>query len=228
MRFIDFKDHRPKGFTLIELILVMGLFALMTTLLFTALTSVYHFKEILQAKKEVNAQGVVILNNSLASLIRSGFAINYDQTKSGPPQDDVQLGEVLENVDQLSIYTDQAETQYFTLYRKPYQAEGEDFDTAPLYLKWSTGEEVPLHSSEIVVEDFDVEVPKDPRLEGDSDLQPYVTLNFKVRHRHGFEGEDKEEIRTSYKTTFTLRNATAASNKNPVSEASVFKPLISH
>lgn len=228
MRYNYYLDHRPKGFTLIELILVMGLFTVMTSLLFAALTSVYHFKEILQTRKEVNAQGAVVLNNSLASLIRSGFAINYDQTISGLPHDDVQQGEIVEDVDQLSIYTDQAETEYFTLYRKPYQANGEDFDTASLYLKWSTGEEVPLHSSEIVVEDFDVEVPKDPRLEGDSDLQPYVALNLKVRHRHRFEGGDKEEMRTSYRTTFALRNATAAGNKNPVSEASVFKPLTSH
>ena len=158
-------------------------------------------------------------------MIRSGFAINYDETKIHL-HEEVTKG-VQKDVDQISIFTDQAETDYFTLYRKPYQSEGELSDTAQLYLRFKTGKEVPLHSSEVVVEDFEVKIPKDPRDSGDSDIQPYVSLYLRFRQRHP-SGEiptesqmkDSEPMLASYSTTLTLRNTSPASYKNPLSDPS--------
>lgn len=212
---------RLRGFTLIELIIAIGFFGFMASLLMTHLVSVYHFREVIRFKKELNLEASSILNNGLAGLIRSGFAINYDQTKNLPPQQP-SMG-LKEEVDQLSIYTNRAETQYFTIYRKSYQLDGEMSDTAPLYLAFSNGEEFSLHSSEVVVEDFDIEIPSDPRLGGDREIQPYVRVSLTLRKRYP-HGEVVDEtqlspheiVRTSYTTTFTLRNSGPARDKNPL------------
>ncbi len=215
-----------KGFTVIELIIVIALFGFISAILMTSLLSVYRFKEVVQDKKQLNFEASSILNNGIPALIRSGFAINYDLTQADHIQ---KISEGMQKeVDQISIFTDRAETQYFTLYRKPYKSQGDQSDTAPLYIKFSNGEEFPLHSSEVVVEAFDVKVPADPRLTGDSDLQPYVTLYLRLRNRYPF-GEIRDEnelkahetIRASYSTTIAFRNAGPASYKNaPVSNGS--------
>lgn len=210
---------RAKGFTLIELIIVIGFFAFISAILMQNIFSVYHFKELIRYKKDINFEASGALSNGIAGLIRSGFAINYDQTESS---NSVQPTEGMQNqTDQLSVYTDRAETQYFTIYRTPYKNSGEDSDTAQLMVKFSNGDEFPLNSSETVVEDFDIEVPADPRTTGDRDLQPYVTLYLRVRHRYPFgeivsesDLEAYQKARASYRTTITLRNTVPSSYKN--------------
>ena len=164
----------PKGFTLIELIVVIGLFGIVSAILMSSLLSVYHFRNVIRFKKNLNFEASSILNNGIPGLVRSGFAIDYGKTVSTNSQE---LSEGMqEEVDQLSIFTDRAETQYFTIYRKPYEDAGDNADTAPLYIAFSNGQEFPLHSSEVVVEDFDVQVPTDLRVGGVRDIQPYTRL----------------------------------------------------
>lgn len=214
--------QKPKGFTLIELIVVIGLFGIISAVLMNSLLSVYHFRDVIRHKKDLNFEASSILNNGIPGLVRSGFAINYDKTKSDNSQE---LSEGMQDeVDHLSIYTDRAESQYFTIYRKPYETTGDNSDTAPLYIAFSNGEkyeEFPLHTSEVVVEDFDIKVPQDPRNGGDRYIQPYVTIYLRLRKRYPF-GEIVDEsnleahkiVRASYQTTITLRNSNAASYKN--------------
>jgi len=214
----------PKGFTLIELIIVIGLFGIISSILMSSLLSTYHFRDIIRNKQELNFEASSILNNGIPGLIRSGFAINYDETEANNSQE---LSEGMqEEVDKLSIYTDRAEKQYFTIYRKSYETSGDNSDTAPLYISFSNGDEFPLHTSEVVIEDFNVTIPKDPRLgDVDRDIQPYVTIYLRLRKRYPFgEIVDEESldvhktIRASYKTTIALRNTNAASYKNPSTE----------
>jgi len=204
---------------LIELIVVIGLFGIISAVLMNSLLSVYHFRDVIRYKKDINFEASSILNNGIPGLVRSGFAINYDKTNSDISQE---LSEGMqEEVDQLSIYTDRAESQYFTIYRKPHETSGDQSDTAPLYISFNNGEEFPLHSSEVVIEDFDVQVPTDPRIGADRDIQPYATIYLRLRKRYPF-GEIVNEddlaahkvIRASYKTTITLRNSNPASYKN--------------
>lgn len=210
----------PQGFTLIELIVVIGLFGIVSAVLMSSLLSVYHFRDVIRYKKELNFEASSILNNGIPGLVRSGFAINYDLTVADNSQA-LSEGMQEEEVDTLSIYTDRAESQYFTIYRKPYLKTGYDSDTAPLYIAFSNGDEFPLHSSEVVVEDFDVQVPTDPRIGGDREIQPYATIYLRLRKRYPFgevvaneDGLDAHEtVRASYKTTITLRNSNAASYK---------------
>ncbi len=218
-----FVEKNTKGFTLIELIIAIGLFGLMTSLLMANLSSVYHYRDIINSKKDLNFEASSLLNNGLPGILRSGFAIHYDETRT--ESDLKETTGVQGVVDQLSIFTDQAETQYFTIYRKDYQTEGEDEDTAQLYIRFSNGKEFPLHSSETVVEDFKVQIPTDPRLTGDRDIQPYIKLYFRFRQRYPFgEITDKSSlkphqiIRTSYSTSVSLRNVSPASYKNSIKE----------
>jgi prepilin-type N-terminal cleavage/methylation domain-containing protein len=212
------RNHpNPGGFTLIELILVLGLFGFLTALLMGNLFSINQFKEVVREKKDINFEASSVLNNALGGLIRSGFAINYAQTdsaKSHQPTEGMR-----DETDRISVFTDRAETQYFTVYREPYQATGDNTDTARLMVAFSTGEVFPLNTSDSVVEDFDVEVPPDPRT-GDPDIQPYVTLYLRVRHRRPLEGTADENglmayqtARASYKTTYMLRNVQPSSNR---------------
>lgn len=208
-----------RGFTLMELIIVIGFFAFISAILMQNIFSVYHFKEVIRYKKDINFEASSVLSNGIPGLIRSGFAINYDETDSG---NSVQPTEGMQTkTDRLTIYTDRAETQSFSIYRKSYSTTGDDSDTAQLVIKFSNeDEEYPLHSTETVVEDFDIEVPTDPRATGDSDLQPYVTIYLRVRHRYPFgeliseEGQEAyKNARASYKTTISLRNTVPSSYK---------------
>ncbi len=215
----------PNGFTLIELIVVIGLFGIISSVLMSSLLSVYHFRDVIRYKSSLNFEASSILNNGIPGLVRSGFAINYDQTESENSQE---LSEgTQDEVDQLSVYTDRAESQYFTIFRKSYQKEGDDSDTAPLYIAFSNGDEFPLHTSEVVIEDFDIQVPTDPRISGsDRDIQPYVTIYLRLRKRYPFgeivKNEDEldahEAVRASYQTTITLRNSNPASYKNTLAQ----------
>jgi type II secretory pathway pseudopilin PulG len=207
------------GFTLIELVIVIGFFAFISAILMQNIFSVYHFKEVIRYKKDINFEASSVLSNGIPGLIRSGFAINYDETDSG---NSVQPTEGMQTqTDRLTVYTDRAETQSFSIYRKPYSSSGDDSDTAQLVIKFSNEDkEYPLNSSETVVEDFDVEVPTDPRATGDSDLQPYVTIYLRVRHRYPFgeliseEGQEAyKSARASYRTTISLRNTSPSSYK---------------
>ena len=209
---------RPKGFTMIELIIVIGLFGIISAILMNNLLSVYYFRDIIRDKKDLNFEASSILNNGIPGLIRSGFAINYNQSDTKNIQGETEG--VQNEVDRISIFTDRAETRYFTLYREPYTIAGDNADTAPLYISFSNGESFPLHTSEVVVEDFDVEIPEDPRVSGDRDIQPYVRIYLRLRKRYPLEGmadkntlEAKDVIRASYQTTIALRNSNAASNK---------------
>ena len=73
----------------------------------------------------------------------------------------------------------------------------------------------------MVVEDFDINVPIDPRIGGDRDIQPYASIYLRLRKRYPF-GEIVDEsnleahkiVRASYQTTITLRNSNATSYKN--------------
>ncbi len=224
------KAH-PKGFTMIELIVVIGLFGIISSILMSNLLSVYHFRDVIRHKKDLNFEASSILNNGIPGLVRSGFAINYNFTDSGSSNSIINTENdqepskgMQEDVDQISVYTDRAESQYFTIFRKSYVSSGDDSDTAPLYISFSNGEgvieEFPLHTSEVVIEDFDIEVPVDPRIGGDKDIQPYVSIYIRLRKRYPFGEIVNEEdidayktIRASYKTTIALRNANAASNK---------------
>lgn len=208
-----------KGFTLIELIMVMGLFGFASALLMQNLFSIYHFKEVIRYKKDINFEASAVLNNGIAGMVRSGFAINYDETDS---QVSNRLEEGLRsNTDRISIFTDRAETQYFTIFRDSYH-EGEGGEQiAQLMIEFSDGEIFPLHSSETVIEDFDIEVPTDPRLTGDRDIQPYVNLYLRARRRHSLSrNSDESELMAhenviaSYQTTYMLRNTVPSSYKN--------------
>ena len=210
-----------RGFTLIELIIVIGFFGFISALLMQNLLSVYKFKEIIRYYKDLNFETSAVLSNGIPGLIRSGFAIDYADTKENVS---VQPTEGLQaDTDTLSVYTDRAETQYFTIYREPYQSGGENGDIARLMIKFSNGESFPLHSSETVIEDFDIDVPNDPRVDGDPDIQPYVNIYVRARHRYPF-GEVADEndlmayqtIRASYRTTITLRNTQPSSYKNEI------------
>ncbi len=219
---IPSSKQKPTGFTLIELIVVIGLFGIISAVLMNSLLSVYHFRDVIRHKKDLNFEASSILNNGIPGLVRSGFAINYDMTDSDNSQE---LSEGMQDeVDKLSIYTNRAENQYFTIYRKPHETSGENSDTAPLYIAFSGGgkyEEFPLHTSDVVIEDFDVEVPTSFQVGGDPDIQPYATIYLRLRKRYPF-GEIVDEeglaahktIRASYQTTVTLRNSNAASYKH--------------
>jgi prepilin-type N-terminal cleavage/methylation domain-containing protein len=209
-----------KGFTLIELIIVIGLFGFISALLMQNLFAVYNFKEVIRYKKDLNFEASAVLNNGIPGLIRSGFAINYEFTDTNNSSRGSEG--MKDEVDRISVFTDRAETQYFTIYREDHRTSGENSDTARLMIAFSNGEEFPLHTSETVVEDFDVEVPTNPQVGGDRDIQPYVNLYVRVRHRYPFgELVDEDEllahkaIRASYTTTFTLRNVNPASYKQP-------------
>jgi len=208
-------NHKSaRGFTLIELIIVIGFFGFMSALLMQNLLSVYKFKEVIRYYKDLNFEASAVLSNGIPGLIRSGFAINYAQTEEGDAGEQITEG-WQDKTDKLSIYTDRAETQYFTIYR-----ETENSDIARLMVEFSNGEKFPLHSSETVIEDFDIEVPQDPRISGDRDIQPYVNIYVRARHRYPFgESADESElmahqtIRASYRTTITLRNTQPSSYK---------------
>jgi prepilin-type N-terminal cleavage/methylation domain-containing protein len=209
------------GFTLIELVIVIGFFGLISAILMQNLLAVYRFKEVIRYKKDVNLEASAVLNSGIPGLIRSGFSINYDETSadnSSQPTEGLQP-----ETDKISIFTDRAETRYFTIYREPYKSGGDDGDISRLIIRFSDGEEFPLHTSETVIEDFDIEIPADPRTSGDIDVQPYVNIYIRARHRYPF-GEDVDEnlldpyktVRASYRTTYVLRNTLPGSYKTDI------------
>jgi len=220
----NLKSPNNKGFTLIELIIVMGFFGFLSAIVMQNLFSIYHFKEVIRYKKDINFEVSTALNNGIPGLIRSGFAINYDDDKTDTNNSSQPSEGLQSEVDKISIFSDRAETQYFTIYREDYTASGDDGDTARLMISFSNnGDTFPLHSSETVIEDFDIEVPADPRFSGDGDLQPYVQIYVRARHRYPFEEEiDEDElmayqtVRASYQTTYTLRNTLPSSYKTDI------------
>lgn len=213
-----------KGFTLVELILVMGMFAFITALLMQNLFSIYRYREVIRYKKEINLEASLVLNNGIAGLIRSGFGIDYDHTtfnvsnylNSTDKPDGMRA-----DVDQLAVFMDRPGVKndaggrrYFTIHREAYQ---DSADIARLMITFYNGDEKieakPLHSSEVVVEEFDVIVPKKPTTPEEADLHPYVQLYWRVRHRYPYgdnssvdELEAYQNVRASYQTTFMLRN----------------------
>jgi prepilin-type N-terminal cleavage/methylation domain-containing protein len=209
-----------KGFTLVELIVVMGLFALGSTILMQNLFSIYHFKEVIRYKKDLNFEASMVLNNAVASMIRSGFAIDYDETKANVSVKTVEGTRT--DVDKLSIFTDKAETQYFSIYREPYHKDSNGAEVARLMLEYSNGDIFPLHSSQTVVEDFDIQVPADPRNGGDPDIQPYVNIYLRAHHQKKITQDENsdlmahENVLASYRTSFTLRNISPSSYKQPL------------
>lgn len=209
-----------KGFTLVELIVVMGLFAFASALLMQNLFSIYHFKEVIRFKKDLNFESSAVLNNTIASMIRSGFALNYDEMDA-TVSEGISEG-VSAEVDRLSVFTDRAETQFFTIYREPLHNDSNGEESARLMLEYSNGDVFPLHSSQMVVEDFDIQVPEDPRESGDRDIQPYVSLYVRAHRQHSLvrDNEDKlmahELVTASYRTTFALRNVVPSSYKQPL------------
>lgn len=224
-------DSHPKGFTLVELIIVLGFFAFLSALLMQNIFSVYKFTDVIKYKKDVNFETSGVLNNAIAGLIRSGFSINYANTESTNSEETGEASEgFINDVDKISIFTDRAETQYFTIYREAYRSEGDNSDTSRLMLSFNNKNIVsdsdiiknsfPLHSSEIVIEDFNIEIPPNPKLGGDRELQPYVSLYVRARHRYPFgevidekDLEPHQNIKASYKTTYTLRNTVPSSYK---------------
>lgn len=200
-----------KGFTLVELIIAIGFFGLISALLMYNLLMVYRTRGVIQAQKQAGTEMTVLLNHSLAGLIRSGFAIDYKQTKAEVINSET---EGMQNqVDELVVFTDRAETQFFKVYRQDYQAEGDMADTAQLMLQFNNSEPIALHSSQMVVEAFDISVPPPPLETGDHDLQPYVQLYVRARPRKN-DGESLANVREdvarfspmAYRTTFSLRN----------------------
>ena len=98
-----------------------------------SLFQIYHFKEVIRYQKDINFEASAVLNSGIPGLIRSGFAINYAETiadNSNQPTEGL-----IDNVDQISIFTDRAETQYFTIFRESYQTSGDESDTARLMIK---------------------------------------------------------------------------------------------
>src|SRR5690606_31008168 len=140
---------------------------------------VYRTKAVIQAQKQVGMEMTALLNHSVAGLIRSGFAIDYQNTQSEAASAEIQGVQV--QTDQLTVFTDRAETQSFTLYRQPYQEQGEEADHALLMLQFNDDSPIPLHSPHIVIEAFDLTVPPSPIETGDPDLQPYVQLYLRAR-----------------------------------------------
>ncbi len=219
------KNHwsgRRKGFTLVELILAIGFFGLISALLMGSLLSVYRVKAAISAQKSLNFEASAVLNSALAGLIRSGFAIDYGQSQS-----QILTGEsegLQAQSDRLSVFTDRAETQSFTVYREPHQDDGEVPDSAGLVLEFSGGKKIPLHSSDIVVEAFDIELPPAPWEPGaDPDLQPYVWVYLRARPRKA-EGQSLDQAQqdlasfapTAYRTLFSLRNTRPSQQKHPL------------
>jgi len=218
------RNHLSQGFTLVELIVVIGLFGFGTALLMQNLFSIYRFKEVIRSRKEINFEASSALNNGIAGLIRSGFAINYPETDSKVSDGSVEGADngMRDKVDKISIFTDRAETRYFTLYRGDRQKDEDGNEYAQLMLRFSDDANNPiaLHSSETVVEDFDVKVPSDPLAGGDRELQPYVSLYLRVTRRptlgRAIGSADlpaSQVITASYRTTFTLRNTVPSSYK---------------
>ncbi len=221
------RNHLNQGFTLVELIIVLGLFGFGTALLMQNLFSIYRFKEVIRSRKEINFEASSALNNGAAGLIRSGFAIHYADTDSKTSDGTVEG--MRDKTDRISIFTDRAETRSFTLYREPVQKDADGNAYARLMLKFSDGPTgaIPLHSSETVVEDFDVRVPSNPLTGGDRDFQPYVSLYLRVTRRPTLGREigskdlpASQAITASYRTTFTLRNTVPSSYKNPLASNS--------
>ena len=220
MRNAKCEMQNNKGFTLVELIIVTGLFGFITALLMQNLFLVYNFKDVIRYKKDLNFEAAGVLNNGIAGILRSGFAINYAETDTDKSNGAEGEG-VRHEVDKISVFTNRAENRYFTIYREAYQPSGDNRDTARLMIAFSNGDVLPLNTSETVVEDFDVKVPKDPRVDGDQDIQPYVSIYLRVRRRYSeVEAMNTDEkliafqnVHASYQTTYTLRNVVPSSNK---------------
>lgn len=212
------KQSEP-GFTLVELIIAIGFFGLMAALLMFNLLRVYRTRAVIQSQKQAGTELTILLNNSLAGLIRSGFAIDYNQTQA-----EVLVGEsegMQPQVDKLVVLTDRAETQFFKVYRNPYQADGDQFDTAQLMLQFNEDEPISLHSTETVIEAFDITIPPNPVETQNPDLQPYVQLYVRARPRKT-EGESLSNIQDdvarfspmAYRTLFGLRNVQPSAYRN--------------
>jgi len=222
MIYTPINHHRfysKQGFTLVELIIAIGFFGMISALLMHNLLMVYRTRSVIQSQKQASTELTVLLNHSLAGLIRSGFAIDYHQTKANILSGETQG--VQPQVDELVVFTDRAETQFFKVYRQPYQADGDQFDTAQLMLQFNEGEPIALHSSQTVIESFDVVVPSSPIETQDHDLQPYVQLYVRARPRKT-EGESFSNVQEdvarfspmAYRTAFSLRNVQASAYKN--------------
>ncbi len=202
---------QPQGFTLIEFIIAIGLFAFMITILTSTLMSIHRFKSQMEDKKVLNQELVSVLNNGISGLIRSGFAIDYDQTVSNK-SDGKGIGPQ-ETGDQLAIFTDQAETNSISIYRKPF-TENDELEGGQLFVRFNEENEVPLHSSEVMIEDFDIRLPEDPRMSGDRDVQPYVQVSLRGAKKMDSINDDRKPLTATYSTTYTLRNTSLASYKN--------------
>lgn len=218
---------QQKGFTLVELIIVMGLFAVMTSLLLQNIFYIYRFREVVRYKKEINSEAAIVLNNGIAGMIRSGFGINYAKTDASVSQylnDPAKPDGVRLNTDKVSVFmdspgvkNDKGGRRYFTISRSAYVNSGDLSDTARLMITFYNGDQViesyPLNSSNLVIEDFDVEVPPKPTTDIERDLHPYITIYVRARRRYPLgdlsrvdDLEPYETVATSYQTTFMLRN----------------------
>lgn len=223
-----------KGFTLIEMIIALAIFAQLTVMVGSAVMLALKYNQFNKATRTVNMELYGIMVNGIGAYIRSGTGIMYQDPKvasrdgTRPPTEgdldrsckDQTTGAYLEDLptDQLTIYQDRENKKWIT-----FQVR-RDAEAGTSRIVWHRhdadadepdGNDFYLNSADTYITCFLVTPSPDPHVVTDPksparDLQPYVALHIAGRDKNSKQTEENmfpaQNTEIDYRTLYTLRN----------------------
>jgi len=215
-----------QGFSFIELIISVAIFAQITIMVGSLVFSSLEFNESNRANKNVNMELYSNITNGIGSYIRRGTGIMYEVDASKKVGTDIHSEgdknnfdrqceeEEKGNFDRLTIFQDKEKTDLISF---TVEKDTVNKTSRLVYKKGNNSDESGyyLNSEDTYITCFLVSVSPNPYLadatKNIKDIQPYVQIFIAGKYKYDTDSPDslnffQKNTYLSYKTTFTLRN----------------------
>lgn len=175
-----------KWFTLVEMLITFSIIIIVLPVIWQLLVELQQ-KNYFTKLKSDTLSDLTIINSSISSLIKNSYGVSYSDTnKSG-------------DLDKLVLFSDKLERNKITL----SIVKDVDYDLSRIYIQLWDKTPVPLHSSRLYIEKFDIDFTNKPTNTVTADIQPWVSFNIKARSRSPLEKPTDDDYYNMYNKTET-------------------------
>lgn len=178
--------HKNKWFTLIEMIISIAILSILIPVIYKYTQIVQNQSHLERLKANTNYD-ISIVSSHLSNIIKNSYGIDYVNSS------------VSWNLDTLVLYKDKQEKQKIIL-----RIERDlDFDISRISIKNWDKQEVPLHTSSLFIERFNITIPPAPNNTQTLNIQPMVFFDITARSRSPLQQPTDDMYYTLYNKTNT-------------------------
>ncbi|QQR83836.1 prepilin-type N-terminal cleavage/methylation domain-containing protein [Candidatus Peregrinibacteria bacterium] len=183
------------GFTLIELMIAMALFAFISSFIFQQFFLVRRFEQTIRLNQILNHELATALQFPIASSIREAVSIDYDQS----------------SVNELTLFTNPSETEQIRFFLQPLSFSDESNSTSRWMFQNQQGHITSVLSNNIFIDELQFDFPPfSPHTH--NEIAPYVSIVVRahIASDSRLPNEFNEPFQAWYRVTYALRNRHSA------------------